>query len=60
MFVPPNKAAKNEMNAAPYKPDAAPRPDCSPNARASGRATIPAVKPPRRSNLKCEKSKYEK
>ncbi len=47
--VPPNTAAKNPRKIAPYNPAAAPRPDCRPNASASGRATIPAVNPPKKS-----------
>jgi hypothetical protein len=56
VFVPPNKAARNPMKMAPYRPAAAPRPDCNPKARARGKATIPAVIPPKRSPLKCLKS----
>jgi hypothetical protein len=47
--VPPNTAAKNPKKMAPYNPAAGPRPDCTPNARANGNATIPAVKPPKKS-----------
>ena len=55
--VPPNKAAKKAMNAAPKSPADAPSPDCSPKAKANGRATTPAVSPPNKSPLKCLKSK---
>lgn len=49
--VPPNAAAKNPRKMAPYNPAAAPNPDCTPKANASGNATIPAVKPPKKSPL---------
>jgi hypothetical protein len=54
--VPPKKAAKKAIKAAPYNPAAAPKPDCYPKAKASGKATIPAVIPPNKSFLKYEKS----
>lgn len=49
--VPPNKAATIPKIIAPYKPAAAPIPDCSQNANAIGNATIPAVKPPKMSHF---------
>jgi len=33
---------------APYNPALGPKPELTPNAKASGKATIPAVNPPRR------------
>ena len=45
---------------APYSPALGPRPELTPKARASGSATIPAVRPPKRSPRKCEKSKENK
>jgi hypothetical protein len=53
--VPPNKAAKKLTKIAPYRPALGPKPELTPNARARGRATIPAVKPPKISPLKFEK-----
>ena len=52
--VPPNKAAKKPKNIAPYNPALGPNPDETPKARANGRATIPAVIPPKASPLKLE------
>ncbi len=47
VLVPPNKAANMPNPIAPYRPEAAPKPDCTPKANASGKATIPAVTPPK-------------
>ncbi len=44
--VPPNTAAKKPTAMAPYMPDAAPRPEATPNASATGSATYVAVMPP--------------
>ncbi len=54
--VPPNSAAKKPSSVAPTRPDNAPMlaadgslmppKACMPNAKASGKATIPAVMPP--------------
>jgi hypothetical protein len=49
--VPPKIAAKTPIKMAPYKPASGPRPDETPKASARGRATIPAVIPPKRSPL---------
>lgn len=49
--VPPSRAATIPKMIAPYKPAAAPIPDCNPNANAIGNATIPAVKPPKISHF---------
>jgi hypothetical protein len=49
--VPPKNAAKKPRNIAPYNPALGPKPDETPKARASGKATIPAVSPPKRSPL---------
>ena len=51
LFVPPKIAAKNPRNIAPYNPALAPNPDCTPKARAKGKATTPAVNPPKISPL---------
>ena len=56
--VPPKKAAKKLIKIAPYKPALGPNPELNPNASASGRATIPAVIPPKKSPLKFEKSNF--
>jgi hypothetical protein len=56
--VPPKKAAKKLIKIAPYKPALGPNPELKPNASASGRATIPAVIPPKKSPLKFEKSNF--
>ena len=53
--VPPKKAAKKPRKIAPYNPALGPRPDETPNARAKGRATMPAVIPPKASPLILEK-----
>src|SRR5690606_6846044 len=47
-----NKDAKNPIAIAPNKPAAAPIPDCSPKAIASGNATMPEVIPPNKSPLR--------
>lgn len=47
--VPPSSAATSPSTIAPYSPAAAPAPEATPNASASGRATTPAVSPPNRS-----------
>jgi hypothetical protein len=57
--VPPNKAAKKLKKIAPYNPALGPRPELTPKAKANGSATIPAVNPPKRSPLKCLKSKLK-
>ena len=44
--VTPNEQLKNSTAIAPYKPAAAPMPDWTPNAKADGKATTPATKPP--------------
>jgi hypothetical protein len=49
--VPPNNAAKKLKKIAPYRPALGPKPELTPNARASGNATIPAVNPPKTSPL---------
>jgi len=56
--VPPKKAAKKLIKIAPYKPALGPNPELNPNASASGRATIPAVIPPKKSPLKLEISNF--
>ena len=53
--VPPNSAAKKLMKIAPYKPALGPNPEATPKANANGRATIPAVIPPKRSPRRLEK-----
>jgi hypothetical protein len=53
VLVPPKRAAKKLKNIAPYKPAEAPSPEETPNARARGSATIPAVRPPKKSPLIC-------
>ena len=58
--VPPKKAAKKLIKIAPYRPALGPNPELKPNASASGRATIPAVIPPKKSPLKFEKSNFNK
>jgi hypothetical protein len=50
--VPPNSAAKNPIIMAPYKPASGPAPEAKPNARAKGKDTIAAVKPPKISPFK--------
>ena len=40
---------------APYNPAVGPNPDETPKAKANGKATIPAVIPPKASPLKFEK-----
>jgi len=57
VFVPPKRAAKKLINIAPYNPALGPSPELTPKASAKGKATIPAVIPPNKSPLKCEKSK---
>ena len=52
------KAAKKLIKIAPNKPALGPNPELNPNASASGRATIPAVIPPKKSPLKFEKSNF--
>ena len=52
VFVHPNSAAKIPKPIAPYSPAAAPKPDCTPKANARGKATIPAVMPPKTSPFK--------
>jgi len=54
VLVPPKSEAKNPIKMAPYNPASGPRPDCTPKAKASGSATIPAVIPPNRFPLKLE------
>ena len=54
--VPPKSAANIPTAIAPYNPAVAPIPDCTPNARAKGKATTPATKPPVKSPLKFLKS----
>ena len=56
--MPPKKAAKKLIKIAPYKPALGPKPELKPNARAKGRATIPAVIPPNKSPLKFENSNF--
>jgi hypothetical protein len=46
--VPPKRAAKKLIKMAPYRPALGPNPELTPKARARGRATIPAVTPPKR------------
>ena len=46
--VPPNSAAKKLKKIAPYSPALGPKPELTPKARARGKATIPAVKPPKK------------
>jgi hypothetical protein len=43
------------MKMAPYNPALGPIPELTPKARAKGRATIPAVIPPKKSPLRFEK-----
>lgn len=43
--VPPSRAAKKPQNMEPYRPARGPRPEATPNAKASGNATIAAVSP---------------
>ncbi|MCY1376499.1 hypothetical protein D9M69_639920 [compost metagenome] len=57
-WVEQNSEAKKPIKMAPIRPAPAPRPDCSPKASASGRATIPAVIPPKKSPLTCSKVRY--
>src|SRR3546814_8683434 len=47
--VPPNTDAKRPVAIAPYRPMAGPRSETTPNARASGNATIVAGTPPNKS-----------
>ena len=47
--VPPNIGAKKPVAMAPYRPAAAPSPEATPNASATGSATTVAVMPPKRS-----------
>ena len=54
VLVPPKSAAKKLINIAPYKPALGPKPEETPNAKAKGKATIPAVIPPKASPLKFE------
>ena len=51
VLVPPRRAAKKLKNIAPYKPAVGPNPEETPNAKAKGSATIPAVSPPKISPL---------
>ncbi|GAB4340205.1 MAG: hypothetical protein Fur0042_00720 [Cyanophyceae cyanobacterium] len=44
--VPPNKAAKKPTRMAPQSPAEAPAPEAMPKARAMGKATTAAVRPP--------------
>ena len=53
--VPPNNAAKKPRKIAPYNPALGPSPELTPKASANGRATIPAVRPPKRSPLMFKK-----
>ena len=55
--VPPNRAAKKPTNIAPYTPAIGPAPEASPKARARGSATTPAVRPPKMSPRRWERSK---
>ena len=57
--VPPNSAATMAMAMAPYSPAIGPSAVCAPKARASGRATMPAVSPPKKSPRRLEKSKVK-
>ena len=50
--VPPNSAAKRPTPIAPYRPAAAPMPEATPKASATGRPTTAAVIPPNRSPRK--------
>ena len=52
VLVPPKTAAKKPTAMAPYSPAMAPRPDATPNASDSGRATTAAVMPPNASSRK--------
>jgi hypothetical protein len=54
VLVPPKRAAKKLIKMAPYKPALGPKPEETPKANASGKATIPAVIPPKASPLKFE------
>ena len=45
--VPPKIAAKKPIAIAPYRPAAAPRPEATPKAIATGSATTAAVTPPK-------------
>ena len=56
VLVPPKIAAKIPTAIAPYKPAIAPKPDCTPKAKAKGKATTPATKPPVISPFKFFKS----
>jgi hypothetical protein len=51
VLVPPKSAAKKLIKIAPYKPALGPKPEETPKAKASGKATIPAVTPPKASPL---------
>ena len=50
VLVPPNRAAQKPTMIAPYSPAIAPRPEATPKARASGKVTTAAVRPPNRSS----------
>ena len=54
VLVPPKSAAKKLIIIAPYNPALGPNPDETPKAKANGKATIPAVNPPKKSPLKFE------
>ncbi len=56
--VPPNRAAKKPAAIAPYKPAAAPRPDATPKANATGSVTTAEVIPPERSPRSVWRSKF--
>jgi hypothetical protein len=58
VLVPPKRAAKKLINMAPYRPALGPNPELTPKARASGKATIPAVIPPIRSPRKFENNDF--
>jgi len=57
--VPPKRVAKKLKNMAPYRPALGPIPELTPKARASGKATMPAVIPPRASPLKLVKKFFK-
>ena len=52
--VPPKSEAKKPKTMAPISPAVGPSPEATPNARASGSATMADVKPPKKSNFKLE------
>ena len=54
--APPSTAATKPRMVAPHKPAIGPAPEASPNARASGRATTPVVRPASTSARRCEDS----